>query len=79
MSHPDTIRLDTLDRMLTDESGFAVTLRWSNENDVVTITDGLGRVWGRAQAPSDDDDTEDGAGATIRLAIDSIGKRPLRA
>jgi hypothetical protein len=73
----DKTRIETLDRMLTDESGFAFTVRWDNTQDVVTITDALGNVWGEAMA-DDDEDTEDTAGRTIRAAIDSIGSMPLR-
>lgn len=73
----DKTRIETLDRLLTDESGFEFTVRWDNSHDVVTITDGLGKVWGQATAPGGED-TEDDAAATIRAAIDSIGNQPLR-
>lgn len=73
----DTDRIRILDNLLTDETGFAVTLRWHNSQDVLTITDGLGNVWGDSMCPEDAAE-QDETGMTIRAAIDSIGKKPKR-
>lgn len=74
----DSHRLTKLDGMISEDCGFRILLRWNNHQDVMTIEDGHGNVWGEAY-PTEDAEDEDMNGTALRAAIDSIkGHNPLR-
>lgn len=70
----DTGRLSALDSMLSEDTGFRIELRWDSQNDFLSIVDARGNVWAEVESAND----EEGAGETLRRAIDSITKKPVR-
>lgn len=60
--------------MLAEDTRFRIELRWDSQNDFLSIVDGNGFVWAEVESAND----EEGVGETLRRAIDSITKKPVR-
>ena len=49
----DTQRINALDRMLCEDTGFRLELRWDSQNDFLSIVDGKGNVWAEVESAND--------------------------
>lgn len=67
----DTDRINALNRLISDDGYFEVTLRWNNYQDRVMIYDGSGCVWADVSVPDEAEEGDD-EGITLRLAIDAL-------